>query len=288
MAEEKPEPSSQSQPSPKTLLIITLVLLAVGLLLYLAFRGDRATTNDQSAATTDSAPPAVLQQLVFSYPQFTRLIFLHIPPDDFASAQTLAAQNGPLEWWTYLKSQVGCIQSGYATTAGFSAVPTVDRYNLNGNQLANNLEQSGLRTIQSYTLNLNPTPWGSIQRSFACKVNTAKMATLAQGQNFHGELAIPIGQRMCQRWTYVNQYQTATPGQGPVKVFAGTFSYAMKPLVDGVQYPGQGTASVKMVLNPDTGQWTLLDFQLQDPPISISNLLSPQDRLPAQDSCPGP
>jgi hypothetical protein len=54
-----------------------------------------------------------------------------------------------------------------------------------------------------------------------------------------------------------------------VKVFAGTFSYRIDPLVPIVSFSGEGTATVKMFLNPDDGQWTIDKWEEHDPSITI-------------------
>jgi hypothetical protein len=246
-------------------------------------------TSSNAPATVDpNVPTAAEQHLAFSNSQFTNLVMLHIPADDFASTQMLAQQTGQVEWWTFVRSNIGCAQSGYAANLTSHPLPTIDGYGLDGNAVESTLEQAGVRAVQSYTLTLDPTPWGSINRSFACLINTGTMAQFVPGQNLHGDLAIPIGQRVCTRWTYANHYQTPVPGQGTVQVFAGTFTYTMKPLVTGVQFPGTGTASVKLSLNPDNGQWTVVDFQLRDPPISFGGFSGVEPASPTQTTCAGP
>jgi hypothetical protein len=244
--------------------------------------------NASSSSEPDPNLPTVAEQtVVFSYPQFTAPIKMHIPADDFASAQTLAAENGgTVDWSTYLGSNIGCVQQGYATVIGFRPMPSVDGYNIDGHQLEDVLEQSRFRSVQSYSLTLNPTPWGSIARSFACTVNTGNTTLFAPFQAPHGELAVLVGERGCKHWTFVNHYQTAVPGQGNAKVFAGTFVYAVKGLVDGAQFSGDGTASVKLYLNPDNGQWTVTNFELHDPPLSFNGFSGVEQGVSPQTSCP--
>ena len=254
-------------------------------------RSHAPSTKGGSEAPNPNVPTTAEQQVVFVSAQFNTEIAIHIPPDEFASSQVLATamqSGGTVEWWTFIRSNVGCVQQGYAVNLTTRMTPTVDGYNLDGNQLETTLEQAGVRTIQNYSLTLNPTPWGSISRSFSCVVNTGSMASLAQGQDLHGALVIPVGQRICSRWTYVNHYESPILGRGNAKVFAGTFSYTMKPLADGVQFSGDGTASVKMYLNPDNGQWTVMDFELHDPQLSVTGFSGVEQASSAQSSCPGP
>jgi hypothetical protein len=234
-----------------------------------------------------NAPTAAEQSVVFSNAQFIAPVKMHIPADDFASAQVLAAENnGTVDWSTFLGSQVGCVQQGYATVIGFRPMPSVDGYALDGHQLEDVLEQAHFRSVQSYSLTLNGTPWGSIARTFACTVNTGSTTLFAPFQAPHGELDVLVGERGCKHWTYVNHYQSPVPGQGNAQVFAGTFAYAMLGLVDGAQFSGDGTASVKMYLNPDNGQWTVLSFELHDPPLSFNGFSGVEQAAPRRTSCP--
>lgn len=275
--------------------VVMHALKLLGAMLFLAVavsacgRSQSNGANSSSSNTANpNAPTPAEQQVIFSYAQFASQIAMHIPADEFASSQIIAAQQGPWEWWTFIRSNVGCAQEGYAVTLTSHAVPTVDGYSFDGNQLESTLEQAGLRVVQSYTTTLNPTPWGSISRTFNCLINTGKMAPFAQGQNLHGDLTIPLGQRVCSRWTFVNHYQSPTPGQGNVQVFAGTFAYSMKSLVVGAVFSGEGTASVKMYLNPDNGQWTVTNFELHDPQLSFSGFSDVVQPDPAQTTCIGP
>jgi len=246
-------------------------------------------SSNAPAAPNPNVPTAAEQQFVFSNAQFTAPILLHVPPDDFPSSQVLARENGStVEWWAFNGSNIGCVQQGYATTIGFPPLPAVDGYNFDGHTLENVLEGAGVRAIQSYSLTLNPTPWGSIERSFSCTITTGSMAPFAQGQDLHGALTIPLAQRVCSRWTFVNHYQNAVPGQGNAQVFAGTFAYTMKPLVDGARFSGDGTASIKMYLNPDNGQWTVLSFEQHDPQLSFTGFAGVEQAAPVQTSCAGP
>lgn len=269
--------SARLAPRVSVVLFIAAVLSACG-----------RSHSGSGGAANPGEPTTAEQQLIFSYAQFATPVMMHIPPDDFASSQVVAAQQGPWEWWTFIRSNISCVQQGYAVDLTSHPVPTVDGYPLDGNQLEVTLEQADVRAVQSYTITLNPTPWGSIPRTFQCLINTDKMAPFAPGQDLHGELNIAIGQRVCSRWTFANRYQTATSGQGNVQVFAGTFAYKMNPLVNGAVFTGEGTASVKMQLNPDNGQWTITDFEQHDPSLSFSGFSNP---VPAQVPgtwCPAP
>jgi hypothetical protein len=250
---------------------------------------DQHPKNSGNISPNPNVPTAAEQQAIFSSAQFTAPVFLRIPADDFRSSQILASENGStVEWWTFVRSKIGCVQQGAGASSPIPLKPSVDGYNIDGTQLESVLERAGVRAVQSYSLTLDPTPWGTAPYSFSCTVNTGNMAPFAQGQDMHGALAISIVQRVCSRWTFVNHYQTAVPGQGNAQVFAGTFAYSMKPLVDGAQFTGDGTASVKMYLNPDNGQWTIASFELHDPPLSISNLSGVEQAAPTQTDCGGP
>lgn len=240
------------------------------------------------AQDSSSGPTTAQQQIAFQYPQFANVISMHILADDYLSTRKLLSASGTVDWDTYIRSNIGCVQQGYATNQGQFSVPSVDGYNISNGSLEAGLEKGGLRTYQSFNLTLNPTPWGSITRSFQCLVNTDKMQALAAGQDIHGNLNIPVGQRICARWTFANSYQTATPGQGNVQVFSGTFAYTIKPLIQGVQFLGAGTATVKMYLSPDNGQWVMLSFTQHDPSVSFGALTSAVRPDPTPSACPGP
>jgi hypothetical protein len=60
----------------------------------------------------------------------------------------------------------------------------------------------------------------------------------------------------------------------------------MNSLVKGAVFSGEGTASVKMQLNPDNGQWTITDFRQHDPSLSFSGFSDPMPAAAPQASCP--
>jgi len=97
-----------------------------------------------------------------------------------------------------------------------------------------------------------------------------------RGTDRHHGLDIPFAARHFLAWTYRNRYTTQIDGKGDVKVFAGTFTYEMRPVLPGVSFQGQGTANVKLMFNPDTGKWDTQSFDLTDPVPVFSNEPPPE------------
>lgn len=223
----------------------------------------------------DSAPPDlsdVQRQLIFNDPRFASYINMHIPADAFLSAQFLAAQSGSTAWDTLLRISITCGESGYASLPHRPPDPTVDEYSFGPGVLTQVLVNSGLRTSDNFTLTIVASPWGNIQRSYSCPINKDEIRKFAGDTDIHGPLTIPLGARVCRRWTYSNEYDAALPGKGNVHVFAGTFEFDMTPLVDGARFTGQGTAAVKMHQDPDNGSWVLDEFKVTDPSLSMGRM----------------
>ena len=110
------------------------------------------------------------------------------------------------------------------------------------------------------------------------------MAATCTSQTAWAPLGKPIWFTMVPgEWSYYNTftgpiYRTTGPyfdgpfdptkvtrtivGQGTLTFAdrnAGTFTYTIQPLVPGISFDPQGTGSVKMMLNPDNGQWRYLE-----------------------------
>jgi hypothetical protein len=111
------------------------------------------------------------------------------------------------------------------------------------------------------------TPWGNIARGYRCIIYSDGTELQQKIGNIHAGGSAFIGARQQLKWTYKNTYETAIPGKGNVKVFAGRFDYQITPLFPGISFPGNGTGSVKAYLDPDNGRWTVTDREKHDPPI---------------------
>ncbi|MEI9933204.1 MAG: hypothetical protein WDM89_22400 [Rhizomicrobium sp.] len=100
-------------------LSVTVVVLLCAVLVSSC--GPHKSASGNASSTPDpNLPTEAEQQIVFSAAQFAAPILMHIPPDDFPSSQVLAAENNhTVEWWTFIRSNVGCVQQGYAATIGF-------------------------------------------------------------------------------------------------------------------------------------------------------------------------
>ena len=89
--------------------------------------------------------------------------------------------------------------------------------------------------------------------------------------SYHGGVEIGIAKRRVIDWTYTNSYETEIPGKGKVKFFAGTFTYTADATVPDVTFGTDGTGSVKMYLDPDTGKWVVDNLELHEPTITLQN-----------------
>ena len=94
--------------------------------------------------------------------------------------------------------------------------------------------------------------------------------------DFHNGVDLVAGRRELVGWTYANTYETDFPGKGKVKVFAGTFTYTIKPLMPDLSFKEDGKASIKMFLDPDTGQWTIISFDIGDPSLTLQHADEPK------------
>lgn len=219
-----------------------------------------------------------------SNPEFTKPVVLHIDPDGFRGAQRLRALNGVSNFGPGDFNEVGglndfppCVeQARNAGNPGIGA--NIDRYNFGQGIIARWMSNNRFIEFDSYTVRY--PKWGNSKApaTFVCPMlnpNVSKYFPPVQGGNLHNGLDIAIGRRVLTKWTHRNRYDTPLPGKGNVKVFAGTFTYRIDPLVPIVSFPGEGTATVKLFLNPDNGRWTIDNWQKQDP--SISLLTNPLD-----------
>lgn len=235
----------------------------------------KSNSSNVAGALEDADETAAL-----SYSDFTKPIVLHIDPDGFSQAQRLKASNG-FDKYSAHGFEPCDVQSNYRG-------PIVNAY-IDGNKrfdfdwvvinrwLSNNQFFAG-----SETYNIRFAD--GVMYDFVCTIisdNVGKYLSPNQAMNVHNGLDIPIGRRVLTNWTFRNRYDTPVPGKGNVKVFAGTFTYRIDPIVPIVSFSGEGTATVKMYLNPDNGRWTVANWQQQDPRITL--LTNPLEPTKAQD-----
>jgi hypothetical protein len=207
---------------------------------------------------------------------------LHLSGDTFAQAQAAHAMNGvapiyPAESHIAGINLLPCRGSDdnyiYPSTFAFSA--SIDSYQFPRDTVERWLIGKGIVELQRYPIRHSmPTDmlYGRTS-TFTCPVVSENLRQYLpaeqKAENIHGGLVIPLILRSFQSWTYRNTYDTPTSGSGTVKVFAGTFTYTLTSNIPGVLVYGAGTASIKMMLNPDTGHWETAEFSLQDPRIAL-------------------
>jgi hypothetical protein len=256
-----------------------LVVCAFLPLLVVASCG-KGSTGQNSAAT--GAPPAEGvsedEAAVWAAPQFTRPIMLHISADAYQESQQLAALNGNDPHETY--------GAAYETSRFFPCATnsldaesiihaSIDGLDINQTALANALIRGNLYHFDTYTIqypNRTTNDYGT-SNVFSCvvRVDEARDYLLPadRGQNIHGPVSLLFSRRLFSAWTYRNRYETQVPGRGSVKVFAGTMIYKMDVVIPIGSYNGDGTASVRVTLNPDTGKWEVESFELHDPELVL-------------------
>lgn len=226
-----------------------------------------------------SAFGAVDEDAALAHTDFIAPITLKIDRDGFSQAQKLAAMNGVNNRQTYgaqyeTRNYLPC--GGLREYQGVPGlVADINGYNFNRRVIYDWLLNN--RVVQVSTYNIR-YPNASMAQSYGgedaypCSIvndNVSKYFPSSQARNVHNGLNIPIGRRVFAKWTFRNRYDTPVPGKGNVKVFAGTFTYKIAPIVPIVSFSGEGTATVKLYLNPDNGRWTVDRWEQHDPSISL-------------------
>lgn len=107
--------------------------------------------------------------------------------------------------------------------------------------------------------------------TFVCPVLIDKISAYLTepSADIHGGVTVVLARRVYHHWAFENRYETPIPGKGNVKVFAGTVTYSLQIVPPGVSASGNGSANVKLHLDPDNGQWTLDTLELHDPSLSL-------------------
>jgi hypothetical protein len=261
------------------------LLIACGALLAIAScdqnkssRSSQGASNSTQGTTGGSADD---ETAALAVQQFTTPIFMHMGPDGYAQEQKLVSMNGvdprPLYGASYAANDFVPCTLGPSVQLSPAFFVRIDEYSVNDtvvfNWLVNHqLLRGGTHTV-SYPNATQASAFGS-SNTYTCPIVSDSMfqylPTEVQSRTVHGMIDVPLLRRVFQSWTYENRYDTEIPGRGSVKMFAGTFSYTMQGVLPGVSSTGVGTASVKMMLNPDNGQWTAVSFEQHDVSIGLN------------------
>lgn len=234
----------------------------------------------------DAKPRGADETAALSDSKFTTPIVLRLGQDGYSQAQKLVAMNGVDNRRT---SGARYETSRYLPCGGqreYSGSLQISTHIDNGYDFDDMTMKKWLsnnRIIESVTYNIrypnagSENPYGN-NDDYVCPIvndNVSKYFSSIQGRNVHNGLDIPIGRRVLTKWTFRNRYSTDIPGKGNVKVFAGTFTYMVVSMVPIVSFSGEGTVTVKMYLDPDTGRWTKDNWEKDDKRISLSLLTNP-------------
>jgi hypothetical protein len=122
----------------------------------------------------------------------------------------------------------------------------------------------GYITITSTPVHALVDGTGPINWYHDCPVLTPKGQALLSGQNY----ILAASPKSISSWDYENEYQTDTPDRGKVKVFSARLTYTVVPKLNNIDFTA-GKLQMKIDLNPDTGQWEIVESHLDDPPLTV-------------------
>jgi hypothetical protein len=228
--------------------------------------------NPQPAASTDD------EAAILASPQLTTPITLHLNQDGYQQAQELAALNGSDPRPTYgaayeASAHSPCGTNGQDVAARLGA--NVYGVAIDDPTLSGALMRAQLYQFPTYTIQYpnRTTEDNGTYNVFACAVvaDTVRqyLSPNQAGADLHNGIYLNFARRTFTAWTYRNRYETQIPGRGTVKVFAGTLTYRMDVSIPIGSYNGDGSASIKAMLNPDKGTWEISDFELHDPQLML-------------------
>jgi hypothetical protein len=220
------------------------------------------------------------EKAALANPAFTNPILMQLPTDTYAASLRVAAMNGvdnrPTNGAAYNSSDFLPCHVPDPITPGVGLNVSIGTYPFERDAVVNWLAGKGLVLVNRYTIrypNATSAQYGT-ENTFICPVVSDAMLQYvpeeARAGGVHNGLAIPILWRKFQAWTYQNRYETDVPGSGKVKMFAGTFTYTFESAIPNGVVAGEGTGSVKVMLNPDNGQWQVTEYQNQDPSITLN------------------
>ncbi|HWA92075.1 MAG TPA: hypothetical protein VG889_18695 [Rhizomicrobium sp.] len=244
--------------------------------------GAAAPAPAAPAADAGNVTSADDEAAVLASPQFMSPMMLHMSGDTFATAQVAASMNGqsiiyPPETHIVGVNLLPCrdTEDHFYPAGSMAFSAWVTNYPFPEGTLTSWLVRKGLLELQRYPIkHIQPDdPLYGKTQTWVCPVVSEKVREyLAPEQrrvDIHGGFDVPLMRRVFVEWTYRNRYETELFGMGKVKIFAGTMSYKLEAVIPGATPTKPGTASVKALLNPDTGRWQVDMFQATDPPVSL-------------------
>lgn len=213
------------------------------------------------------------EQALQSVRRFSEPVVLKVPADAAATIAALTAQGAVMDF-SVARRINGCNERGYATKGG-SLTDLLQRhgYSISGYQVNPSVFKQWMTAhnyVQFVTFNktIVNSPWGNIPREYVCLSNGAALAPHLG--NVHSGGKVVLGQRQFAGWTYQQSYKTPYPGKGDVKVFAGTLSFRIEPSLPTVSFSGEGSATIKVHLDPDRGSWVVDEYQqLKAPSLTL-------------------
>jgi hypothetical protein len=219
------------------------------------------------------------EKAALANPAFTNPIVMQIPADTYAAAERVAAMNGvderPTNGAAYNSSDFLPCHVPDPLTPGVGFNISIGSYPFGRDVVVNWLAGKGLVIVYRYTIrypNATSAQYGT-ENTFICPVVSDAILPYVpedqRAQGVHNGLVIPLLSRKFGAWTYRNRYEADVLGSGKVKMFAGTFTYTLESAIPNGVVAGEGTGSVKVMLNPDNGQWQVTEYQNQDPSISL-------------------
>jgi len=257
------------------------VIVFVGLTLICGCgKGERkqqAGVDPQNSGTSAPAAPATPsadETAALSNLQFGASPMIALNGDAYESTQRLQALNGVDPKSTYGAAYE--LNDFNECSANSNAPPDISlSTQFPAGAVMAWLEREHILSVATYMItypNAQYPNYGTANR-FTCPLLTDKIRELfpsVKNADIHHGIRFPIGQRVFLRWTYENRYETAVPGKGMVKIFAGTFSYRLDTNLPGVSFGGPGSGTVKMYLDPDTGRWAFSEYMLSDPSVILA------------------
>jgi hypothetical protein len=220
------------------------------------------------------------ENAALAIPQFMQPLMLHLPADAYRSSLFAAAMHGvdtrPTNGAVYNSINfMPCRALSDPQYQLYRYTPSIDNYRFSPDDMTSWLFKENIVRYFKYPIHYTQVlfpGYGNFNLFICPVVMDAALQYMPAGQRpatVHEGLDIPLLQRKFVAWTYRNRYDTDVPGRGIVKVFAGTFNYTFTSSIPGVILYGYGTASVKVMLNPDTGKWENAGLTYTDPKIAL-------------------
>jgi hypothetical protein len=245
--------------------------------------GASGSAGSQQASAGTTAPQDTSDEdFALNQPSFKAPVVLHFAPDNNDIAQQLANMHG-----VSTKATNGAVyeQNAFLPCPANQSQPEsflVTIEGITGTQVDSQTFTNWLRNHDfienvSYPITFtnttfNPPMGGNVVTYTCTDVADAIRQYLAPDQrtvDTHHGLFVTFAQRAFSAWTFRNRYTAQTGDRGNVPIFAGTFSYTMQSTLPGVGFQGQGTGTVKLMHDPDNGQWSVVSYSLNDPEMAL-------------------